>query len=93
MVTTMPWVGVPVTTARLAAALFKANVAAERTARMAPNTCDLDRFRQMAGRPARCQPRPQAWRVYDVASSAIWFRHICVARNNPISQRTRDITA
>ena len=34
----MPWIGVPVTTPRRAAALFKANVAADRTAKMVPST-------------------------------------------------------
>ena len=45
----MPWIGVPLTTPRRTVALFRANDAADRIAKMAPSTSNLDCFAPARG--------------------------------------------
>src|SRR5215471_15216867 len=66
-VSAMPWAGVPVTTARRAAALLRAKLAAERTARVTPSTRVVLRgalrqesITQCWWLSARRQPRPRS---------------------------------
>src|SRR5262245_60363295 len=95
-VSAMPWAGVPVTTARRAAALLRAKLAAERTARVTPSTrggslrsCSTRKNNPMLVSWLAAPPRPRSAPRAFLPLLLGWLASAIVHRSRILSQHHR----